>query len=126
MKDLKHVDPAIVHLSANEYMLTRYDRANLMEIRDERLSQEPPRCFYDPNIIKLNILKFRRNNSIVDEQVEIFREKLKNLQLDTGFDPDITQLLRNYHNAILNPPIQMPSMTINLKKSFFLTCFLFS
>ncbi|XP_070505763.1 putative uncharacterized protein DDB_G0289263 isoform X2 [Chironomus tepperi] len=99
---LKHVDPSIVLFSSSTDM-TRYDIADLKRIKDSKLSQQPPSCFYDPNIMRLNILKYKnRDPVVVDIQMKAFREKLQNLSV-TGWDPHIFQLLRNYHNALLNP-----------------------
>ena len=83
--------------------MTRYDIADLKRIKDSKQSQQPPSCFYDPNIMRLNILKYKtRDPVVVDIQMKAFRDKLQNLSV-TGWDPNILQLLRNYHNALLNP-----------------------
>ncbi|CAG9807554.1 unnamed protein product [Chironomus riparius] len=101
-KHLKHADSSIMLYSTSSDM-TRYDIADLKKIKDSKLSQQPPCCFYDPNIMRLNILKYKnRDPVVVDIQMKAFREKLQNLSV-TGWDPNILQLLRNYHNALLNP-----------------------
>jgi len=83
--------------------MTRYDIADLKKIRDSKLSQQPPSCFYDPNIMRLNILKYKnRHPEVIEAQMKAFREKLQNISC-TGWDPNILHLLRNYHNALLNP-----------------------
>lgn len=83
--------------------MTRYDIADLKRIKDSKLSQQPPSCFYDPSIMRLNILKYKvQDPVVVDIQMKEFREKLQNISV-TGWDPRIFQLLKNYHNALLNP-----------------------
>ena len=101
-KNLKHVDPSIVLFSSSNDM-TRYDIAELQKIKDSKLSQQPPSCFYDPSIMRLNILKYQnRHTEDIEAQMKVFREKLQNLTL-ASWDPNLLQLLRNYHNALLNP-----------------------
>lgn len=100
--NLKHVDSSIVLFSTSTNM-TRYDKADLMSFKDRKESQQPPSCYYDPNIIRLNILKFKNQHTDeMEEQMKIFREKLQNLSF-TGWDPNIRSLLRDYHYALLNP-----------------------
>jgi hypothetical protein len=101
-KHLEHIDSSVMLYSSSNDM-TRYDIADLKRIKDCKLSQQPPSCFYDPNIMRLNILKYKnRDPVVVDIQMKAFRDKLQNLSV-TGWDPNILQLLRNYHNALLNP-----------------------
>lgn len=101
--NLKHVDPAIMHFSSSSNDLTRYDKADLFSLRNGKMAQEPPRCLYDPKVIRLNILKYNvQHPETIEAQMNVFREKLQNLTL-ASWDPNILQLLRSYHNALLNP-----------------------
>lgn len=83
--------------------MTRYDRADLISLKEGKWSQQPPRCYYDPKILRLNILKYRNQHSDeMEAQMKIFREKLQNITW-SAWDPNLIQLLKNYHNALLYP-----------------------
>lgn len=104
-QNLKHVDSAIVQFSSSTD-LTRYDKADLISLKDGRLSQQPPACYYDRNIIRLNIFKYKTQHTHeMEAQMKEFREKLQNLAV-TSWDSNLLHMLKNYHNALLNPLYQ--------------------
>ena len=84
--------------------MTRYGKADLIALKRGKLSQQIPPCYYDPNIMRLNILKYgnQQTDAQMEAQMKIFREKLNNLSWSV-WDNNILQLLRNYHNALLFP-----------------------
>lgn len=89
--------------SSKNETLTRYDIAELKVLKEAKSSQEPPRCFYDPNIMRLNILKYKSHTpETVEAQMKVFREKLQNLMLNS-WDPSVFHLLKQYHTLLLNP-----------------------
>lgn len=98
--DLKQVDPAVMHFAANTNV-TRYDKKEMEILRDSKSSQAPPPCLYDPNIIRLNILKYQKDHpEDYDSQMKTFRELLPNLST-SSWDPNVLELLNNYHKTLL-------------------------
>lgn len=98
--DLKKVDPAIMHFAANTNV-TRYNKKEMERLRDLKTSQAPPPCLYDPNIIRLNILKYQKNHpEDYESQMKTFRELLPNLSM-SSWDPNVLELLNNYHKTLL-------------------------
>jgi len=105
-------DPAVLQYSNNN-ALTRYDKAEMMALKETKLAQAPPRCFHDPNMIRLNILKSKQQNSVdYESQLDAFRAKLQNMTLNS-WDPKLMELLNNYHNSLLFPNTAAPAATGN-------------
>jgi hypothetical protein len=90
-------------------ILTRYSESELKELKESKQSQAPPACMYQPNIIKLNILKFKSDHpKSYEEECENFREKLHNLSL-SSWDPKFLELLQNYNNGYYETTNQQPA-----------------
>lgn len=82
---------------------TRYQRLELMALKDSKSSQPPPLCQYDPKIIRLNILKYKQDHTEdYENQLKTFRNLLPNLSLSSVVDPKLMGLLNNYHIS-MNP-----------------------
>lgn len=102
---LKRVDSSVLAFHSSKNILTKYNCAELKAIQDSKLAQAPPQCLYDPNIIRLNILKYSgKHPDGYDDECKSFREKLHNLSL-SSWDPKFLELLNNYHNSLLYPGI---------------------
>lgn len=102
---LKRVDSSVLACHSSKNILTKYNCTELKAIQDSKLAQAPPQCLYDPNIIRLNILKYSgKHPDGYDDECKSFREKLHNLSL-SSWDPKFLELLNNYHNSLLYPEI---------------------
>ena len=102
---LKRVDSSVLAFHSSKNILTKYNCTELKAIQDSKLAQAPPQCLYDPNIIRLNILKYSgQHPDGYDDECKSFREKLHNLSL-SSWDPKFLELLNNYHNSLLYPGI---------------------
>lgn len=100
---LKRVDSSVLAFHSSKNILTKYNCNELKAIQDSKLAQAPPQCLYDPNIIRLNILKYSgKHPEGYDVECKSFREKLSNLSL-SSWDPKFLELLNNYHNSLLYP-----------------------
>lgn len=99
--NLKRVDSAVMYYSSKANV-ARYDKRELMMLKESRTAQSPPPAFYDPRIIRLNILKYKQTHPEDYEiQMKEFRELLPNLS--QNWDPKLLELLNNYHRSLLYP-----------------------
>lgn len=98
---LKRADSSILYFHSSKKFLIKYKSSELRAIQDNKLSQAPPQCLYDPKIIKLNILKYNSpHTEQYEEECQNFREMLSNISL-RSWDPKIVELLNKYNNSLL-------------------------
>lgn len=102
VSNLKLIDSAVMQFSERRF--TRYQRLELMALKDSKSSQSPPWCQYDPKIIRLNILKYKQDHTDdYENKLKTFRDLLPNLSLSHVVDPKLMGLLNNYHISLMNP-----------------------
>lgn len=81
--------------------LTRYQRVELMALKESKSSQSPPLCQNDPKIIRLNILKNEPNHQEASgDQLKALSDELPNLPM-SSIDSKIMDVLKSYQ--ILKP-----------------------
>lgn len=99
--NLKQFDPAVMYYSSKTNV-ARYDKRELMQLKESKTAQAPPTIFYEPRIIRLNILKYNQTHPD-DYQIQMnkFREMLPNLS--PTLNPNLLDLLNNYHRSLLYP-----------------------
>jgi hypothetical protein len=86
--------------------MTRYDRAQLLGMRDLPLSRQRPQCFYEARVFKLNILRLdgqEERDRLISERVKLLQENLRTIYLQ-NWNSTIFQNCQNYHSALLCPP----------------------
>lgn len=96
----KSVDPAIMGCSSN-IRLTRYNREELMALRDSKLSTVTPACLFEPKIVQFKIMDTRTENEHIHSQLKLFTERVRQLDVK-NFDPSLLHLFNNYQKSILN------------------------
>lgn len=80
-----------------------YNLDELRNLRRARMSQSPPACLYNPNVIRLNILKYTHDHpEDYENQMKSFRELLPKLSM-SSWDPKFLDMLNNYHRSLLYP-----------------------
>jgi hypothetical protein len=106
-------DPAIMQFAVRPDTKMKYDKEELMSLKNSQLSQSPPSCLYNPKIIRLNILKYTPDHSEdYESQMKSFRELLPKLSL-SNWNPSILDLLNNYHRSLLYPQFNYTDNSYN-------------
>lgn len=82
----------------------RYDRDQLLSMRESRQAQAPPACVYEPKIIRLNILRHSPADC-ENNPVKSIHELLPKLPFtgNWSLDPKLLNLLSTYHRELLCP-----------------------
>lgn len=98
--NLKTVDSAVMSFSLQN-QLTRYDKAELMALKETKAAQSPPLCEINPRIVRLNILN-EQNHSEDTEKAEN-QDLLPALNNNNWDSSNLMALFNNYQKAMLYP-----------------------
>lgn len=93
-------DPAIMACSPS-VRLTRYNREELMALRNSKYSAVTPACLFDPKIIQFKIMDQRTENEHIASQLKLFTDRLRQMDIN-NFDPSLLQLFQSYQRTIIN------------------------